>query len=151
MKNEKEKLKESIINEMIKLLESKPLNQITIKELTNNLEISRQAFYYYFSDLLDVVDLIYSQASDRILEDYSSISNWTFGYLSMMNWVLNHKKIVIHTYKSIEREYVDNFLYGVLYSYIEKIVETQAKGINVTEEQKNLLPSILHCHLIQYL
>ena len=39
-----------------KLLLQKPLDKITIQDLTTDCGISRMAFYYHFKDIYDLVD-----------------------------------------------------------------------------------------------
>ena len=39
-----------------KLLLEKPLDKITIQDLTNDCGISRMAFYYHFKDIYDLVE-----------------------------------------------------------------------------------------------
>ena len=51
-------MKEKIIKETLNLLNTKTFDKITIKDITDNLNISRQAFYYYFNDLYEVVETI---------------------------------------------------------------------------------------------
>ena len=48
--------KDDILRALYELLRDRPLNEITVKELVERCGISRQAFYYHFSDLYGVVD-----------------------------------------------------------------------------------------------
>lgn len=40
----------------IKLLNQKPLSQITIKDIVDDCGVNRNTFYYYFQDLPDLVE-----------------------------------------------------------------------------------------------
>ena len=51
-----------------KLLLKKPLDKITINDLTTDCGISRMAFYYHFKDIPDVVEFILKKKWDEILE-----------------------------------------------------------------------------------
>ena len=51
-----------------KLLLKKPLDKITINDLTTDCGISRMAFYYHFKDIPDVVEFILKKMWDEILE-----------------------------------------------------------------------------------
>ena len=39
-----------------KLMLQKPLDKITIRDLTEDCDISRMAFYYHFKDIYDLVE-----------------------------------------------------------------------------------------------
>ena len=48
-----------------KLLLKKPLDKITIRDLTEDCGISRMTFYYHFKDIYDLVEWIcYEDAAD---------------------------------------------------------------------------------------
>ncbi len=51
---------------LAELLQTKRLDDITVTELVENCGISRQAFYYHFSDLYGVVDYGVQQLLDDL-------------------------------------------------------------------------------------
>ena len=68
------KTKNQISKALIELLNNKPLDLITIKELAKKAEISRTAFYNNFNNLDDVLKYIYQRAHKQILiEKYSQL------------------------------------------------------------------------------
>lgn len=69
------KTKNKISQALIELLNNKPLDLITIKELTEKAEISRTAFYNNFNNLDDVLKYIYQKEHKKIFkEKYSQLS-----------------------------------------------------------------------------
>ena len=48
--------KQDILHTLLEMLRDTPLDEITVKDLTERCGISRQAFYYHFSDIYAVVD-----------------------------------------------------------------------------------------------
>ena len=62
-------LKEKIADALIKLLETKTLDKITIKEIVEICNTSRQTFYYYFKDIYDIVEWIFLEKSTLILKE----------------------------------------------------------------------------------
>ena len=70
------KTKNQISKALIELLNNKPLDLITIKELAKKAEISRTAFYNNFNNLDDVLKYIYQRAHKQIFkEKYSQLEN----------------------------------------------------------------------------
>ena len=68
------KTKNQISKALIELLNNKPLDLITIKELAKKAEISRTAFYNNFNNLDDVLKYIYQRAHKQIFkEKYSQL------------------------------------------------------------------------------
>ena len=132
-------MKARIAREFSQVLQEKPLEQITVKELTTRLGISRQTFYYYFHDIYEIIEWIFETESQLILSGFSTIDSWQFGYVLMMQWVLNHRWLILGCYRSIRRDYVETFMNRILYSYIHQVVEEQARGMDVTEQQKEFI------------
>lgn len=50
--------KKAIIEAFWKLLEEKPYNKITVKEIVDSCQINRNTFYYHFHDIPDLLEQI---------------------------------------------------------------------------------------------
>ena len=73
--NKSIKTKKQVSKTLIKLLNYKPLDLITIKELTEKANVSRTAFYNNFHTLEDVLKYIYQNAHKQVFKDkYSHLS-----------------------------------------------------------------------------
>ena len=51
-----------------KLLLQKPLNKITINDITEDCGVNRMTFYYHFKDIYDLVDWIMVEDAAKVLE-----------------------------------------------------------------------------------
>lgn len=52
-----------------KLLLSKPIDKITINDLTSDCGISRMAFYYHFKDIYDLIEWVCVEDGKKALQD----------------------------------------------------------------------------------
>lgn len=129
-------MKDKFAEVLKEMLVNKTLDKITIKDIVSQCGVSRQAFYYYFDDIYDIVEWIFLQETEKALNEYSDIDTWQFGYRLLLKWIKKNQMLVINTYKSIQREYVENFMNHILYQYIFRVVEEQAQGFNITDSQK---------------
>ena len=48
--------KDAIAKALTDLLQERPIEKITIKDITDRCGISRQTFYYHFSDIYDLME-----------------------------------------------------------------------------------------------
>ena len=152
-------MKEKIIKETLNLLNTKTFDKITIKDITDNLNISRQAFYYHFNDLYEVVETICTNSYKMVTNTYTDLEDWKFVYLYILRLIYTHKDVVSNIYKTIEREYVDNFLYNSLFPYVENVIIKQSKNLNIekiyivnlrlTDNVLILFLNTLHYRLLQ--
>lgn len=128
-------MKQIFTDTLIEMLREKSLSEITVTDIANRCGVSRQTFYYYFDDIYQVVEWIFEQETSRALEAYSSIDSWQLGYIRMMKWSQQNKALVMNTFRSVQREYIEFFMYRVLYQYIIKVVSKEAEGMRVTQSQ----------------
>ena len=68
--------KNQIMNALAALLRTKRLDDITVTELVEKCGISRQAFYYHFSDLYGVVDYGIQMLLEKMLKNFLDDQNF---------------------------------------------------------------------------
>uniref|UniRef100_UPI004056CABC TetR/AcrR family transcriptional regulator n=1 Tax=Agathobacter sp. TaxID=2021311 RepID=UPI004056CABC len=67
------KTKRSIYNAFMELRAKKPLERITIKELTELAEISKATFYLHYKDIYDLSDQLQKKTIEDILSSISDL------------------------------------------------------------------------------
>ena len=61
-------MKAKIADTLNEILKHKELDKITVKELVDACNISRQSFYYHFQDIMEVVEWYQDQALKQSIE-----------------------------------------------------------------------------------
>ena len=56
--------REAIKASFIKLLNEKPLNRITVKNIISDCKVSRNTFYYHFKDVPELLEIIIKDLLD---------------------------------------------------------------------------------------
>jgi probable dihydroxyacetone kinase regulator len=135
LKNSKEMCAESLK----KLLEKKVLDHITVKDIVEDCKISRQAFYYHFKDIYDLVEWILHEEVSAALANRQNIDTWKQGYCGVLIWLRDNKTFVTNTYRSKGHEYLETYMYKVLFHVIYPVVEDQAAGMNVKQKHKEFI------------
>lgn len=67
VRNTKRRLKEGLLH----LLEEKSINQITVRELTELVDVNRGTFYFHYTDIFDMLH----QIEDDYFEQFSQVLN----------------------------------------------------------------------------
>ena len=122
-----------------KFLLKKPIDKITIRDLTDDCGISRMAFYYHFKDIYDLVEWSCIEDASRALQGKKTYDTWQEGLQQIFEAVLENKPFILNVYRSVKREQVENYLYSLTYQLIEGVVEEQSENLMVTEEQKKFI------------
>ena len=74
-----------------KLLLKKPLDKITINDLTTDCGISRMAFYYHFKDIYDLVEWSCLEDATQALQGKKTYETWQEGLQQIFEAVLENK------------------------------------------------------------
>ena len=102
--------KHALAESLKKLLLKKPLNKITINDLTTDCGISRMAFYYHFKDIYDLVEWACLEESRKALQGKKTYDTWQEGLLQIFEAVYENKPFIINAYNAISREQIENSL-----------------------------------------
>ena len=128
----KQALEESLKHMLLK----KPLDKITIRDITEDCGISRMAFYYHFKDIYDLVEWACIEDASKALQGKKTYETWQEGLLQIFEAVLENKPFILNAYRCISREQMERFLYQLTYGLIRGVVDEQSQGTAVSEEDK---------------
>ena len=119
-----------------RLLLKKPLDKITITDITTDCGISRMAFYYHFKDIYDLVEWSCVEDGTKALQGKKTSESWTEGLTQIFGAVLENKPFIMNVYRNVDRERIENYLFKLTY---DLIVGEKSKGLNITEEDKKFI------------
>ena len=122
-----------------RFLLKKPLDKITIKDLTDDIGISRMSFYYHFKDIYDLVDWIFLEMASEFLEGKETYDTWQQGFTQILYGVLRNRRLIMNAYNSLSREQVERFLYALTYDLLLGVVEEEAVDVSIREEDKKFI------------
>ena len=133
--------KNEIMTTLAGLLRAKRLDDITVTELVEQCGISRQAFYYHFSDLYGVVDygirLMLEELGVNRPEDWRTVLERTLVLLR------ENRTLVLNVYRAYERSYVERHVRRWAAPLVEARTRLSARRYGVTEDQINFMSELL--------
>ena len=122
-----------------KLLLEKPLNKITINDITEDCGVNRMTFYYHFKDIYDLVDWILVEDAAKALEGRQSFETWTEAFLDILHQIQENKVLVLNVYRSVGREQVEQYLYRILDPMLREFLDRGMQGITVQDADKQFI------------
>ena len=130
------------------LLLQKPLSKITINDIAEDCGINRMTFYYHFRDIYDLIEWSCEEDASRALGGKKTYDTWQQGLLQIFEAVQDNKPFIMNVYHSVSREQVENYLYRLTYDLLAGVVEEQAAGMSVREEDKAFLATVYKYMLV---
>ena len=122
-----------------KQLLHKPIDKITINDLTEECGISRMAFYYHFKDIYDLVEWCCVEDGKQVLKNKTTYDTWQAGLCQVFEAVLENKPFIMNVYRAVERQKLESYLYKLTYELIADVVEEKCTRNNVAEEDKEFI------------
>lgn len=130
------------------LLQEKPLEKITINDITEDCGISRMTFYYHFKDIYDLIEWSCDEDAHRQLKGKESYDTWQAGYLRIFQTVQENKTFFLNVYHSLSRELVENYLYKLTFDLLMGVVEEQSVGLQVAKADKAFIANVYKYTLV---
>jgi probable dihydroxyacetone kinase regulator len=131
----KRALEESLKKNLLK----KPLNKITISDITEDCGINRMTFYYHFKDIYDLIEWSCMEDAAKALDGKKTYETWQQGFLQIFQLVLDNKPFIQNVYQSVSREQVENYLYTLTHKLLIGVVEEKAIGMDVRETDREFI------------
>ena len=128
-----------LANALIVMLQKRPIDKITVKDLVDECGLTRQTFYNHFYDIYELVEWIYLQAAEKSLAENKDYDTWQRGFYQVLISIRNNKVLVQNTYRSTNRDSLERYMYTVIYDQIIAVVERQAIGMSVDQKHKNFI------------
>ncbi len=122
-----------------KLLLQKPLDKITINDITEDCEINRMTFYYHFKNIYELVEWSCVEDAAKVLDGKKTYDTWQQGFLNIFEAVLDNRPFIMNVYHSVSREQVEIYLYKLTYDLLKGVVEEKAAGMNVSDSDKRFI------------
>ena len=97
--------KKEIKSSMLRLLQSKPLDSIKVKDIIDDIGISRNTFYYHYHDIYDVLKDIFDDTMADFNKPKPERFDWEKAFQKMSENSLIKKSIITNIFKS---KYSDN-------------------------------------------
>ncbi len=120
----------------VSLLEERPLDKITVKDITDRCGLTRNTFYYHFQDIYDLLGYIFREEADAILAKYSVKEDWKGVFLDILSYLKKEKKMIEHVYYSVRKEELELYVQQVVGAYALQFIEIETAGQEVSRHVK---------------
>ena len=128
--------RKAIQDSFTKLLERKPLKQITVMDIVNDCGISRNTFYYHFHDIPELVECIIKENADNIIKANPEINSISDCVNAVIDSSLKSKRAVLHIYKSLNRNIFEQYHWKICEYAVEAYLKSNIKNIEISPEDK---------------
>lgn len=137
--------KKAIKASFVKLLDEKPLKQITVRDITEDCGVNRNTFYYHYQDIPQLLESIIKNDMDNILAGSTDAESLEDCLETIIRFALENRRAALHIYRSANRDLYEQYLWRLCEYVVTDYVDRQMKGRVVTEDDRRILVQYLKC------
>ena len=93
------------------LLLKKPVNKITINDITEDCGVNRATFYYHFQDIYALIEWSCEEDSRKALSNNTTYDTWQQGFLNILHAVEDNKPFIVNVYRHVSQEQILQYRY----------------------------------------
>lgn len=108
--------KKLIADATIQLMKNKKLNKISVREIAEASNITRQTFYYHFEDIFDLIQWIYRNEVLGLFNNMNGDSLWKEGLLRLLEYLEENRDAILCILNSLTRAQLKSLFYDDIYN-----------------------------------
>ena len=141
----------SIIEAFAQLLEERPINKITVKDIVNRCDINRNTFYYHFPDIPSLLLEMMEEKVNALIAYHYTPGRPLDCIKPVLQYGEAHKQAILHVYRAVPLEtflfYINRLTQYAVNAYFASI----SKTISIPARDAEILNHHYKCIIVGYL
>ena len=125
------------------LAASRPVDKITVKDITDQCGISRNTFYYHYQEIYQVLKAYVQYSAEHVIElmveDEGEDGK---AGLKEIRYLEANRELLCNLYRSAANEEVRNCLQSASQIIFDRLIESVSQGMEVQAEDKKILSAV---------
>ena len=117
---------QAISGALKQLMTQKPLERITVAEIMDTCGMRRQHFYYYFTDIYDLLRWTFEKEALELLQQQQGVSPWQDGFLHLFQYINQTRAVCLCALDSLGKESLKRLLEADVSSIVDRAVRQAA-------------------------
>ena len=138
----------AIRNGFLELLEQRPLDKISVVDIAEHCGVNRNTFYRYYPDIPSLLQALVQEKGDWLIENYCRRGQPILCIRPLIQYSLDHRRAVLHVYRSLPREEFQTGLSRIAGSLVEGYFEKAGVALTIPPEDRALLMRFYRCAMV---
>lgn len=126
--------KQAIMDTFLRLLDERPLDKITVREIITECQVSRNTFYYYFGDIYALLDALLCQDVARLKARHRAGEPWDENLGRVIAYIQENRRRARHVYDSLSHSLLERLFYQATEELFSEYVREAGQDLRVSEE-----------------
>ena len=128
--------KRALAASLKKLAAKKPLDKITVIDITEDCGVNRQTFYYHFQDKYELVNWIFYTEITPIARAAQGEKGWAAALTELFCYLRNNRAFYSNVLRFQGQNSFSSCLCDFYQSAMRKLIEKDTSGVLTLEEQQ---------------
>ena len=140
--------KEAIAEAFLILLDEKPFNKITVKDIVEKCGVNRNTFYYHFQDIPTLLEQILISRIDTFVEEHAKIGSLEDCIYTLNEYFIKNKKSIMHVYHALDREFFIQHLDRLLVRLVSEYIDSISSDLDISSVDRSIIIRFFKCSLL---
>lgn len=136
---EKIDAKNAIADMYLEILKKKPADKITVRQLTEACGVTRQAFYYHYSDIEGVMEYAINKSVEKIGQECSKITDDYESFQHLLKKLLKLGPIIIRMMDSSFHADVEHYFLKSIRQVLPAVSEVHTPQMQIKNSDRKLI------------
>ena len=127
--------KNAIRRSFIELLAERPFDKISVRDIAERSEVTRNTFYYYYTDIYALAEDVFETEIERLSESANSYESWQKAFLAATAFTAENKRMIQHLHSSAHRDILERYYHKTILTAMLAYVRKEAEGLDVSESK----------------
>ena len=127
--------KNAIRRSFIELLAERPFDKISVRDIAERSEVTRNTFYYYYTDIYALAEDVFESEIEKLSERVEGYDSWQKAFLTATSFAAENKRMILHLHNSAHSDILARYYHKTILTTMLSYIRKEAEGLNVSESQ----------------
>ena len=127
--------KQLLAQSLKELMETTPLEKISVNDITEHAGVGRNTFYYHFQDKYDLVNQYFQIDATHFLVERSSASNWQSVLAGMERYFRANKAFYSSALQYTGQNNLQDYIYNLIKTFLSRRLQEGCPGMDRAERR----------------
>ena len=137
--------REAVKAAFLRLLEERPLREITVKDIVQSCGVNRNTFYYHFRDIPALLEELITDQADRIIAAQGPALSLADCLETAAPLALERRQAVLHINQSAHRDLFELCLMDVCRRVVEDYAAAAIGSVPIPPEDRAVIIRFYQC------
>ena len=127
--------KNAIRRSFVELLAERPFDKISVRDIAERSEVTRNTFYYYYTDIYALAEDVFESEIEKLSERVEGYDSWQKACLTATAFAAENTRMILHLHNSAHSDILGRYYHKTILTTMLSYVRKEAEGLDVSESK----------------